>query len=127
MRKRHKYGWVSLDVPNTHTSSYYTRCYNNVQYIALIQKGSTWLIHKIQVFSSCLTCLIATSCPPHTVMTESIACPHHKTPPHRTHCPTPKSSFIPNSKFILPARLNPKKFPLALSKEPPQGSTSPPM
>ena len=87
MRKRYKYGWVALDVPNTHTSSYYTRCYNNVQYNALTQEGITWFIHKTQVLPSHLTFLIPTSRPPHTITTEFISCLHQKTAPHHTHFP----------------------------------------
>jgi hypothetical protein len=37
------------------------------------------------------------------------------------------SHTLPNSKVVIPARLNPKNVSLDRSKEPSQGSTSPPM
>jgi hypothetical protein len=44
-----------------------------VLYNVLVQEGSPWLIHKIQVSPSPVTFLPAISHPPHTVATKSIS------------------------------------------------------
>jgi hypothetical protein len=88
--------------------------------MCLIQEGSTWIIHKIQVFPSRLNFLtLVVSHPPHTVATKSISRTTTRLSPILHTLSTQNHLSAPNSVQ--------REITLALSTEPSQGSTSHPM